>query len=103
MRIVGPNDGLRPFALSFEMLDQLIEGIDHMGVAKVPGVRTTAIHGAIIMLGVFGDAGVLFGKKELIGSHPAIMAQEICGMLLQGDELLNDLLFTRQRAITRGN
>lgn len=67
MGVVSPDDGFWFFAVFFQVGEKVVEGVGHVGVAKVPGVRAAAIHGAVIMFGVGGDAGVLFGIEEFVG------------------------------------
>ena len=66
VRIVRPDNNLRTHVLAVEIFDQRVECLHHVLVAQVPGRNLLEKHRAIILLGVFDQARILFGVKKII-------------------------------------
>ena len=74
--------------------DEGFQRLGHVLVAKVPGRYFTAIHGAVILLGIANQPGVLLGVEVLVFRDLAILPGVFRGISPQLDELSNYLGFT---------
>ena len=74
MRVVGPDDDLRGGASPAKEANQGFEGVGHVPVAQVPGGDLSAIHRAIVMLGITDEPGILLGIKVIVLCDPAVLA-----------------------------
>ena len=88
-----PYDDLRGVMAELEVPHERVEGVDHVRVAKVPGRDAAAEHGAVVLLGVSDQAGVLFGGEELFDRSPPVAACIFGGTAAHVDELRDNLGF----------
>src|SRR5204863_2912285 len=96
MRIVGPDDDLGDLTLPTQVGRQRLDGLDHVGVAKIPRRLPPAEHRSIILLGVLYQPGVLLGVEEAC----AVRLTQICHPTpLQLHQLLDRLVLARSRQV----
>lgn len=87
MRVVLPDEG---FGLGPVVLEQGVEGADHMAVAHVPRLAAAAHHRPVEALGTHGGAGVLLGVEArlfVLGARarpPLQFAEERDDLVLAG-------------------
>src|SRR5947209_3237607 len=64
------------------VMEQPLQGVEHVAVAQVPGLGRAAVHDAVVAFGGVDDAGVLDGVEEcLIVALPVLDAA--CEQLLE--------------------
>ena len=73
MRIVRPHDGLAACAMKRQ---QVLQRLEHVGVAQIPRRARAIIHDAVIALRVGDETRILFGVEEplavMLGIGPAL-------------------------------
>ena len=95
MGVVRPHDNARARLRPVEKAQELLKGVHHVAIAKVPRVGTAPEHRPVVLFRVPDQARVLLGVEELVGCHTAVAARVLGALTVQLEELGDDFPFAR--------
>ena len=73
--------------VALQVWDERVERFGHMPVTQIPGRDAAAEHGAVILLGIPGQASVLLGKEEFVAGHAPVEVGKLAGAVLHFHQL----------------
>src|SRR5260370_41008785 len=94
---MGLDNNLCLSARPIQMRGEGFNCLGHVPVTQVPRGDLFEEHGAVILLRVLYQAGVLLGIKSFFFRHDTIASSILRGMALEFDELADDLVLARFR------
>src|SRR5258707_563111 len=93
---MGPDNNLCASARPIEMRGEGFERLGHVPVTQVPRGDLFEEHGAVILLRVLYETGVLLGIESFF-RHETIAPRTLSGTVPEFDELADDLILARFR------